>query len=166
VSEIDWNVEFRKVLRDLDGLPPEPTRTPTPPRQIAKTPPERIRTQVREQPVRRSAPTEPVGDRLYAFGIWARLILVAGLGVGLFWWPYGHGCGYALAGYLTSNAIVVIGGALLALRTWEDRMPWAFLGSALCVGVAWTVLALHTLPRLGYSPAGGPAIAWSCPVSR
>jgi hypothetical protein len=41
-------------------------------------------------------------------------------------------------------------------------MVWVFAGSAACVAVAWTVIALHTLPRLGYSPAGGTTAEWGC----
>jgi len=145
VSEIDWNVELRKIEREFTGLPPE-----------------RTRTQLRLQKIQEITAKERVRERLTLVGIWTRLVLVAALTVALFWWPYGHNCGMPLAGFLLSNATAIVGGSVLAVRGWRDRMVWVFAGSAACVAVAWTVIALHTLPRLGYSPAGGTTAEWSC----
>jgi hypothetical protein len=71
-----------------------------------------------------------------------------------------------LAAYLFSNGIVIIGAIALALRAWRDRLPWIFIGSTACVALAWTVIALNVMPRLGYSPAGGAGAAWSCAARR
>jgi hypothetical protein len=145
VSDIDWNVELRKIEREFTGLPPE-----------------RTRTQIRLQKIQEIAAKERFSERLSLVGVWTRLVLVAALTVALFWWPYGRQCGVPLIGFLLSNVTAIAGGAVLAVRGWRDRMVWVFGGSALCVGVAWTVVALHTLPRLGYSPAGGTSTGWSC----
>src|SRR5262249_7135747 len=105
-------------------------------------------------------------ERLSVVGIWARLVLVAALAVSLFWWPYGHHCGYPLATFLLSNVMVMVGGIALAMRAWRERMADVFGGAALCIVVAWTIMALHVVPRLGYSPVGGASVAWSCPAVR
>lgn len=145
MSDIDWNVELRKIVREYDGLPAE-----------------RSRTQIRLQKIQEIVARDRLSERLSLVGVWARLALVAGLTISLFWWPYGHGCGGPLAAFLLSNTMVIVGGVVLAVRAWRDRTAWLFAGSTACLLVAWTVIALHTLPRLGYSPAGGTSAAWSC----
>lgn len=145
VSDIDWSVELRKISREFDGLPPEPRRT-----------------QIRLQKIQEIASKHRFYERLAFFGVWARVALIATLALSLFWWPYGRQCGFPLAAFLMSNAIVIVGGLSLTARTWRDRMVWPFTGSALFVVIAWTVIALHTLPRLGYSPVGGTVAGWSC----
>jgi hypothetical protein len=149
VSDIDWNLELRKIEREYDGLPPE-----------------RSRTQLRLQKIQEIAAKDRFLERLALIGIWARLTLIAALGVSLFWWPYGLGCGMPLAAYLFSNGIVIIGAVALGMRAWRDRLPWVFLGSTGCVALAWTVIALNVMPRLGYSPAGRATAGWSCAVGR
>lgn len=145
MSEIDWNVELRKIEREYDGLPPE-----------------RSRTQVRLQKIQEIAAKDRFYERLSLIGIWARLILIWALGLSLFWWPYGSHCGMPLTGYLLSNVVVIVGAASLAVHGWRDRTLGLFIGSAGCVVVAWTVIALNVFPRLGYSPAGGKSLGWSC----
>jgi len=149
VSDIDWNLELRKIEREYDGLPPE-----------------RSRTQLRLQKIQEITAKDRFQERLALVGIWVRLILIAALGVSLFWWPYGRSCGMPLAAYLFSNGIVIIGAGTLAIRSWQDRLPWLFSGSTVCVALAWTVIALNVMPRLGYSPAGRPSAAWSCAAAR
>ena len=80
MTEIDWNVELRKIEREYDGLPPEPS--------AAKLRAERAAEQRRRE---RAAAT------LAFFGAWARLLLVGALGASLLWWPYGRTCGIDLA---------------------------------------------------------------------
>ena len=145
MSETDWNVELRRIEREYQGLPPE-----------------RTRTQLRLQKIQEIATKERFSERLALVGIWARLVLVAALTLSLFWWPYGRQCGMPLIAFLLSYATAIVGGVALAIRTWRDRMAWAFLASSVCVVFAWTIIAAHTLPRLGYSPAGGVSTGWSC----
>ena len=149
MSEIDWNVELRKIEREYDGLPPE-----------------RSRTQLRLQKIQEIAAKDRFYERLMVLGIWARLILIAVLGLSLFWWPYGRHCGIPLTGYLLSNVVVIVGAVSLAVHGWRERMLGLFMGSTGCVVVAWTVIALNALPRLGYSPAGGSPSAWSCATTK
>jgi hypothetical protein len=149
VSDIDWNLELRKIVREYDGLPAETSRT-----------------QLRLQKIQEIAAKDRFLERLSLIGIWVRLVLIAALGVSLFWWPYGRHCGIPLAAYLFSNGIVIIGAVALGVRGWRDRLPWVFIGSTACVALAWTVIALNVLPRLGYSPAGGANVGWSCAAPR
>jgi cytochrome bd-type quinol oxidase subunit 2 len=149
VSDIDWNLELRKIEREYDGLPPE-----------------RSRTQIRMQRIREVVAKDRLAERLSVVGIWLRLVLVAALTASVFWWPYGRDCGLPFVAFLSANAMVIIGAFALAARTWRDRMAWPFMGSALCAVVAWTTIAMHTLPRLGYSPLGGMGASWSCTTHR
>ena len=146
MSQIDWGVELRKIERQFDGLPPE-----------------RTRTQIRLQKIKELAAKERFDERLALVGIWARLVLVGALATSLYWWPYGRDCGFPLAAFLISQMMVIVGGLTIAIRTWRDRIAWAFLGSALFIVGAWTVLALHTLPRLGFPMAPSTSVGWSCP---
>jgi hypothetical protein len=157
VSEIDWNIELRKIEREYDGLPPEPPRLPK--RRSSKT-------EFRMERIQEIAAKYEFYDRLAVIGLWARLVLVATLAVSLFGWPYGRECGFPLAAFLVSNALAIVGGASLAARTWRDRMVWPFVGAALVIMIAWTAIAMHALPRLGYSPAGVTSAGWSCASNR
>jgi len=149
VNDINWNVEFRKITRELDGLPPE-----------------RTRTQIRLERIQQIVAKDRFNERLVLVGIWARLVLIAALVLSLFWWPYGRDCGFPLAAYLMSNAVVIVGGVALAVCGWRDRMVAVFIGSALCMAIAWTVLALDIFPRAGYSPAGPISTRWTCAARR
>ena len=149
MSDVDWNVELRKIVREYDGLPPE-----------------RSRTQIRLQKIQEIVARDRFNERLAAIGFWVRFVLVAVLTVSLFWWPYGHRCGFPLAAYLMANVTVIVAGLALAVQTWRERMTWPFVLSTVFVGTAWTVIALHTLPRLGYAPLGETNPAWSCIATR
>jgi hypothetical protein len=145
VSQIDWGVELRKIEREFDGLPPE-----------------RTRTQARLQKIQEIADKERFDERLARAGVWARLVLVGALATSLYWWPYGRDCGFPLAAFLVSQAMVIIGGVSIAIRTWRDRLPWLFLITAVFIINAWTVLSLQTLPRLGFFMAPPTNVGWSC----
>jgi hypothetical protein len=145
MSDIDWNVELRKIVREYDGLPPE-----------------RSRTQIRLQKIQEIVARDRLNDQLTVIGFWVRFVLVGVLALSLFWWPYGHRCGFPLVAFLLANVTVVAAGLALAVETWRDQMVRAFILSTLFVATAWTVIAVHTLPRLGYAPFGETHTAWSC----
>jgi hypothetical protein len=105
-------------------------------------------------------------ERLSVIGIWTRLVLVGSLTVSLFWWPYGRDCGFGLGAFLASNAVAIIAGLSLSARTWRDRTPWPFAGALLFVALAWTVIALQTLPRVGYPGSAPPTGGWYCAADR
>ena len=148
MSDVDWNVELRKIVREYDGLPPE-----------------RSRTQIRLQKIQEIVARDRIDERLAVIGFWVRFALVAVLTLSLFWWPYGHRCGFPLVAFLLANVTVIVAGLTLAVQTWRDQLMWPFIISTLCVVTAWTVIAVHTLPRLGYAPLGETSTAWSCPAN-
>jgi hypothetical protein len=160
-APIDWSTELPKIVREFDGLPPEP------PRPQRRSQPQRrpSRTEFRMERIQEIATKYEFYDRLAIVGVWVRVALVATLAVSLFWWPYSY-CGFPLVAFLISNLMAVIGGVSLTVRTWRDRLVWPFAGSMLVVVLAWTVIAMHTLPRFGYSPAGGAAAGWTCSSTR
>lgn len=149
MSDIDWNVELRKIVREYDGLPPERSRT-------------QIRLQKIQEIVARDRALGRLNDQLTVVAFWVRYVLVGVLTLSLFWWPYGHRCGFPLVAFLLANVIVIAAGLVLAVETFREQMVRAFILSTLFVATAWTVIAVHTLPRLGYNPLGATHIAWSC----
>ncbi|HWH53016.1 MAG TPA: hypothetical protein VN651_15830, partial [Gemmatimonadaceae bacterium] len=73
-----------------------------------------------------------------------------------------HDCGFSLAAYLASQAMVIAGGLSLAISTWRNRQVWPFGGAVLFCLVAWTVIALHTFPRMGYGVGARAHAGWVC----
>jgi len=151
MSDIDWNVELRKIVREYDGLPPERSRT-------------QIRLQKIQEIVARDRARDRFNEQVAVVGFWVRFALVAVLTLSLFWWPYGHRCGFPLVAFLLANLTVVAAGLVLAVQTWREQLVWPFIVSTLFVATAWTVIAVHTLPRFGYAPFGESNTAWSCPA--
>jgi len=151
MSDIDWNVELRKIVREYDGLPPERSRT-------------QIRLQKIQEIVARDRLRGRLDEQLAVVGFWVRFALVGVLAFSLFGWPYGHRCGFPLVAFLLANVTVIAAGLALAVETWREQMVRAFLLSTLFVATAWTMIAVHTLPRFGYAPFGETNTAWSCPA--
>ena len=145
MSEINWSTELRKIEREFDGLPPE-----------------RTRTQIRLQKIKEIAAREQFNERLAVIGIWAQLALVGALATSLFWWPYGHSCGFPLVAFLVSHLMVIVGGMSIAIRAWRDQLVWQFVGSTAFMLIAWTIITSHALPRFGYAPAPSATPGWSC----
>jgi hypothetical protein len=138
VSDIDWNVELRKIVREYDGLPPEPS-------------PAALRAQQEAaQRARQRAAT-----RLALIGAWARIVLVAALVAALYWWPLTRGCGLDLAALLGAVTMVVIGGLWIAAFTWRHRLA-ASHGVGVALFIAGLALAAaQVLPRAGYATVAG-----------
>jgi hypothetical protein len=149
VSDINWSAELRKIEREYDGLPPE-----------------RSRTQIRLQRVQEIIAKSRFEERLNIVGVRVQLALIGALGTSLFWWPYGHSCGFSLWAFLAAQTVVIVGGLAIAIRTWRDQRVWPFAGSALFIMIAWTVLAVHALPRLGYAPGASLNATWTCHTQR
>lgn len=158
VSEIIWNTEGRKVVRASDALRPAQARAQRPRRSP--------KTEFRLARIQEISAKYEFYQRLSVIGVWTRLILVGALTVSLFWWPYGRHCGFGLGAFLASNAVAIVGGLSLSTRTWRDRMPWPFTGALLFVALAWTVVALQTLPRLGYPQSAAASDGWYCAANR
>jgi hypothetical protein len=146
VSEINWAVELRKIEREYDGLPPEPTDVEV--------------RQKREAERREREGQEAVAA---SFGVYFRLTLVVCLAVSLACWPYEVTCGAMLFGYLAAVAVLIMGGIWTSSATFKHRMAGRHLISL--VVIVWGIVlgAAEVLPRIGYAnPAPGRSTTWHC----
>lgn len=146
MTAIDWNVELRRIERQFDGLPPEPSAPEARARRATEL-------RAREQAERRVA----------VFGACGRLLLVALLLAGLAWWPYASRCGISLFAMLGAQGMVVIGGLWATHHSWRHRFAMAH-GVALTFTAAGLVLlAVQVLPRTGHATfVGMDATEWRC----
>jgi hypothetical protein len=146
LSEINWAVELRKIEREYDGLPPEPTAGDLKHKRDAER---------REREKQDAAAA--------SFGVYFRLTLVICLGVSIGCWPYDVSCGFMLSGYLGAVVVLVVAGIWTAVATFTHRMPRRHL---IALGVVLLGLMLggaQVLPRIGYaSPSAGRSTTWRC----
>jgi hypothetical protein len=98
-------------------------------------------------------------ERNEKLGVWARLVVVAILGVAILWWPYGRSCGLGLATYLVATAMIIVGGLWVVACTWTCRMARTHAIAMLVALWGAGLIAAEVLPRIGY--ARHPA-AWLC----
>ena len=147
MAQDDWAVQLKKIEREFDGLPPEPS-------------PAFRKFQSEEE--RRAK--ERAAQRAALIGVVARLILVAAVGVALLFWPYASDCGFGLFGYLGAEAVIVVGGVWIGITTWHARLPRMHLVSIATTLIGLVLLAGEVLPRIGYAavdPKNPPH--FSCP---
>lgn len=146
MPENDWSTQLKKIEREFEGLPPEPS-------------PAMVKMQSEEQ--RRAQ--EKAMQRSSLIGSTARLVLVLALGVALYMWPYERGCGSGLFGYLGVEAMMFIGGFWVAVTTWRARLPKTHTVSLLVMLASLALMAAELLPRVGYAKvdAKNPP-AWFC----
>jgi hypothetical protein len=143
MSSIDWKTELRKIEREFDGLPPEPTAA--------------------ELRAHRVLNQEPA-DEITPFGVWARLLFVAALAAALPFWPYARYCGTGLFGYMGAGAMIAVGGLWVSVGSWRCRTAFAHFLSILLIILGIGVVGHQILPRVGYArtdPANPPQ--WWCP---
>jgi hypothetical protein len=147
VAQDDWAVQLKKIEREFDGLPPEPS-------------PAYKKLQSEEE--RRAR--ERAAQRVALIGVFARLILVAAVGVALLFWPYENDCGFGLFGFLGAEAVIVIGGVWIGITTWRSRLPRMHMVSLATTLLGLVLIAGEVLPRIGYAavdPKNAPH--FSCP---
>lgn len=146
LSEINWAVELRKIEREFDGLPPEPTQT-----------------ELRHRRETDRMDRERQDAAAASFGVYFRLTLVLGLAVSLACWPYEVTCGAMLSGYLGAVIMLVVAGVWTATATFTHRMPKRHLTAVLVVLWGLMLGAAQVLPRIGYAnPAPGRSTMWRC----
>ena len=146
----DWSGQLKKIEREFDGLPPEPS----PALKKLQSEEER-RAQERTQ------------QRAAMFGGGARLILVFALFAALAVWPYERACGLGLFEYLGVEVVIIVGGLWVALTTWRYRLPKMHTLSLLIVLTGLILMAVEVLPRIGYAavdPKHSPRL--SCPETQ
>ncbi|MGH7468979.1 MAG: hypothetical protein ACRENP_13575 [Longimicrobiales bacterium] len=141
MEKINWNTELRRIEREFDGLPPEPTPEEVSIRRAAEQ-------RAQEQAERARELRE---DRYLLLSIWARLALVGVLGVAVAFWPYGRACGFGLFVYMFVGVVIVLGGLWASIFGWHYRLPWVH-GLALAL-VLWGLILITAqfLPRIGYA---------------
>jgi hypothetical protein len=149
VVDSDWSVKLKKIEREFEGLPPEPS-----PAFKKMQSEEERRAQERAQ------------QRAAMIGASARLILVFMLFGALAIWPYANECGSGLFGYLGAKAVIVAGGLWVAFTTWRARLAKMHALSLLIVLVGLILIAVDVLPRIGYASVDpkNPPQLW-CPES-
>jgi hypothetical protein len=147
MPENDWSVQLKKIERQFEGLPPEPS-------------PAMKKLQSEEE--RRAK--ERTQQRSAMFGAGARLILVFALFAALVMWPYANSCGVGLFGYVGVEAVIIAGGLWVAVTTWRHRLPKMHALSLLIVLVGLGLIAAEVLPRTGYASVDprNPPQTW-CP---
>ncbi|HSJ62521.1 MAG TPA: hypothetical protein VK922_01325 [Gemmatimonadaceae bacterium] len=145
-TPVDWNEELRKIEREFDGLPPEPT-------------PAELRARYAEQQRRLRERERRAGT----IGVWVRLLLVAGLAAALFAWPYARACGPGLLAYMGAGAVVIIGALWTVFGTWRLRLAKTHGLALLLLLWGLTFIAAQVLPRVGYalSDPASPE-SWRC----
>ena len=90
---------------------------------------------------------------------WLRLLLALLLGAGMTQWPYTHGCGIPLLGYLVAVGTVITASFWSMVSSWRSRSGLAHF---LSIGLLFwgTFLgAREVLPRVGYAKQGA---SWFC----
>ena len=101
----------------------------------------------------------PINERVT---LWGRVLLGTSLGLMMVKWPYAHNCGWALLGYGTAVATVLITGAWIGLVSWRQRSGPAHLLALLLFYWGLVLAAEQVLPRVGF---GGTDATWTCSVS-
>lgn len=132
--EDNWASQLKKIEREFDGLPPEPSPA----------------LQKMQSEAERRA-KEKAQQRAAMIGASARLILVFGLGAAIVIWPYSRQCGWGWIGYVGVEAVIVAGGLWVAFTTWRGRLPKMHAFSLLIVLGGLVLIAAEVLPRIGYA---------------
>ncbi len=134
MAQDDWSTQLKKIEREFDGLPPEPSLA---------------YKKLQSEEERRAK--ERAAQRAALIGVTARLILVAAVGVALLFWPYDNTCGLGLFGFLGAETVIVIGGVWIGITTWRARLPRMHLASLAIALVGLILIAADVLPRVGYA---------------
>jgi hypothetical protein len=146
MTGIDWSAQLKKIERQFDGLPPEPSESEL----RAKRENER-RQQFKEK------------NREAVFGAGSRVVLALSLGLAINAWPYARACGAGLGGYLAASGAVIAGGLWATVGTWRGRSPK--LHALALLAVAWGIVLVtaQVLPRVGYAKVDPRTkLAWRC----
>jgi hypothetical protein len=134
MTHIDWKTELRKVEREFEGLPPEPTAEDLRSWRLAEEREQRRRDEVNG-----------------AVGAWTRLFLVISLTAGLYFWPYPRACGAGLGAFLGAESAVVVGGLWVLVYSWRRRAARAHAAAFALALVGVALISLEMLPRTGYA---------------
>ena len=149
----DWDKELAEIDKLIEANPAVPAPVPAkkgavPARASAAAP---------------SGPA-PQGGRLAAMRFsttmtWVRLALALVLGVAMTQWPYTHGCGMPLYGYLAAVGGVIVASFWSMVSSWKSRSGFAHGLSIILLFWGSALAAREVLPRIGYAKE---AATWEC----
>lgn len=146
MTGIDWTAQLKKIERQFDGLPPEPSES-------------KLRANGETQ--RRSQQRKVHRDVLFGSG--SRVVLALSLGLAINAWPYNRACGIGLAGYLAASAFIIAGGLWATVGTWRASAPRLHAVALLVMAWGIVLVGAQALPRVGYARTEpGNAPAWRC----
>ena len=149
MSTKDWDKEMAKIDKQLESISDDALIAPAT-TTGAKSAVEKERV----AEVKRTTST---------LGVFARLVLVVALGIGMLAWPYSARCGPGLFAYLFASVMVVIGGAWAAIWTWRHRSAQAHVLSLLLIVWGIVLATIEILPRVGYAaPTAAHPATWMC----
>ena len=134
MADDNWSVQLKKIEREFDGLPPEPSPA----------------VQKMQSEAERRA-KEKTQQRAAMIGAGARLILVFALGAAIAVWPYSRDCGWGWFSYVGVEAVIAAGGIWVAFTTWRGRLAKMHVFSLLIVLTGLVLIAAEVLPRIGYA---------------
>ena len=90
---------------------------------------------------------------------WIRLVLALGLGIAMTQWPYTHGCGLPLYGYMAAVGAVIVASFWSMMSSWKSRSGLAHALSIVLLFWGTGLAAREILPRVGYAKQ---AATWEC----
>lgn len=140
--ENDWSTQLKKIEREFDGLPPDPSPAAV-----------HMQTEAERRAQERSA----------SLGAAARLFLVLALGAAISIWPYARHCGAGLFAFLGVELMLLVGGIWVATYAWRYRLPRIHILSLVVALGGLVLIALELLPRIGYAAVDPQALPqWMC----
>ena len=134
MAEDNWASQLKKLEREFDGLPAEPSPA---------------MQKMQSEAERRAK--EKLHQRAAMIGASARLILVFALGAAIGMWPYSRECGWGWFGYVGVEVVIVAGGLWVAFATWRGRLAKMHALSLLIILTGLVLIAAEVLPRIGYA---------------
>ncbi len=147
--------EVDRLLAQLANVGSQPARDQAP-RGEARAP--HSITQPKSPGV---APSIAAPRRGVMVALWARLLLGLALGGSMTQWPYPHGCGLPLLGYLGAVMMVLLTGAWIGFASWKLRSGVTHILSLILFFWGIVLAAEQLLPRIGYA---ADRASWRCPL--
>ena len=161
MTDREWEKIMAKIDQQIADDQPDELPTPEQVKQPQRAPALPGTTAPAAPRAPSAAPVTP--GRMSILGAFFRLGLAGALAIGMLLWPFDARCGFGLAFYLFSTAVLVFAGGWSAVWTWRHRTPRAHI--AALVIVLWGIVlgATEILPRVGYGPAtlDRPRV-WTC----
>lgn len=93
--------------------------------------------------------------------LWGRTTLALLLGAGMLLWPYPHGCGWPLCGYVAAVGVVLLSGGWVALTAWKSRNGVVHILALVLFFWGIVLAAEQILPRIGYAAVHA---TWLCHI--